>query len=320
MSWIDSYRQEHQKKPLRLVRASATEWSGVCPYCRATSGDPKRHTLFVNPYKVLVKDGKRMEGVWHCVRHGGGGSLQSLAREYDVGQFGPRRKVIPMATPGLPDEYLPFLPEHEAWATTPHDAPHWAALRYLYLRKITHEQILKHQIGWCPTGKYEGRVIVPIFWEGKAITFIGRDYTGLARSKVLTPPSNGMLKDFFFNLDKVDKSKPIVLVEGWGGALFVGDDAIASCGKDVCRPQRQRLVSAVRDVVILFDQGAERSAWCTAEMLIREGLKGEVRVALCPTRQPDDGTKEGIREAITNAVPFSRPKYLEALLRYPKRK
>ena len=50
-------------------------------------------------------------------------------------------------------------------------------LKYLFERGLTKEDILRWKIGYCPTGEYAGRIIIPSFnLEGKLNYFIARTY------------------------------------------------------------------------------------------------------------------------------------------------
>ena len=56
----------------------------------------------------------------------------------------------------LPNEYKPLIVNAEG-ITRAH------ALKYLYERNITREDIIKYNIGYCVDGQYAGRVIIPSY-------------------------------------------------------------------------------------------------------------------------------------------------------------
>jgi len=94
------------------------------------------------------------------------------------------------------------------------------ALRYLQKRGITKEHILKWKIGYCFTGEYRGRIIIPSFdQEGDCSYFIARSYTGDSY-RYKNPPAS---KDVVFNELYINWNEDLVLVEGAFDALVAGN-------------------------------------------------------------------------------------------------
>ncbi len=52
------------------------------------------------------------------------------------------------------------------------------ALDYLHRRGVTEDQIRSHRIGFCVTGRYAYRVVLPIYHGERLLTFVARDFTG----------------------------------------------------------------------------------------------------------------------------------------------
>ena len=74
------------------------------------------------------------------------------------------------------------------------------------------------KIGYCPKGKYGGRIIIPSFNNnGRINYFISRSYVGHQR-KYLNPSAS---KDFIFNELFIDWDEPVVLVEGVFDSIFL---------------------------------------------------------------------------------------------------
>jgi len=94
------------------------------------------------------------------------------------------------------------------------------ALRYLQKRQITKEDILKWKIGYCFSGEYRNRIIIPSFDDnGDCSYFIARSYTGDSY-KYKNPRAS---KDIVFNELYIDWNKDLVLVEGVFDALVAGN-------------------------------------------------------------------------------------------------
>jgi len=94
------------------------------------------------------------------------------------------------------------------------------ALRYLQKRGITKADILKWKIGFCFSGEYRNRIIIPSFDEdGDCSYFIARSYTGDSY-KYKNPRAS---KDIVFNDLFINWNEDLVLVEGVFDALVAGN-------------------------------------------------------------------------------------------------
>ena len=94
------------------------------------------------------------------------------------------------------------------------------AKRYLQNRGVTNEDILKWKIGYCFSGEYKNRIIIPSFdQEGDISYFIARSYSG-DNYKYKNPKAS---KDITFNELYIDWNKDLVLVEGVFDALVAGN-------------------------------------------------------------------------------------------------
>jgi len=94
------------------------------------------------------------------------------------------------------------------------------ALNYLHERGVTKEDIIRWKIGYCFSGEYENRIIIPSFGEkGKLNYFIARTYNG-GRFKYKNPQAS---KNVVFNELFVDWNKDLVLVEGVFDAINAGN-------------------------------------------------------------------------------------------------
>jgi DNA primase len=100
------------------------------------------------------------------------------------------------------------------------DLPYSAkeALSYLMSRGIPKSDILYYKMGYCDTGKYRKRIIIPSFDEsGDCNYFSARTY-GTDWLKYKNPPST---KNIIFNDLLVDWDSPITLVEGAFDAIKI---------------------------------------------------------------------------------------------------
>jgi len=123
---------------------------------------------------------------------------------------------------GESDQKLELPEEFVSLCTNNIPATGMYALRYLEKRGVSHADILKWKIGYCFSGEYKNRIIIPSFdHEGDVSYFIARSYTGDSY-KYKNPRAS---KDITFNELYIDWNKDLVLVEGVFDALVAGNAA-----------------------------------------------------------------------------------------------
>ena len=94
------------------------------------------------------------------------------------------------------------------------------ALKYLKSRGLTKEDILRYNIGYCETGKYRNRIIIPSYDESNELNyFIGRSYLSKTKRKYMNPEAQKEI--IIFNEYLVDWTKPIYIVEGAFDSIFI---------------------------------------------------------------------------------------------------
>jgi DNA primase len=142
-----------------------------------------------------------------------------------------------------------------------------APLEYLRKRGIEQSEILKWKMGYCSTGRYSGRIIIPsIDSDGDCNYFIARSYVGHGR-KYLNPPCG---RDIIFNELMIDWNEPIVLVEGVFDSIVAGDNSIPLLGSTLREDSRLFQALAIHDtpVYLALDPDAEKKAqWIIKSMM-----------------------------------------------------
>ena len=94
------------------------------------------------------------------------------------------------------------------------------ALRYLQKRGLTKADFLKWKIGFCFSGEYRNRIIIPSFDDdGDCSYFIARSYTGDSY-KYKNPRAS---KDIVFNELFVNWNEDLILTEGVFDAMVAGN-------------------------------------------------------------------------------------------------
>ena len=146
-----------------------------------------------------------------------------------------------------------------------------SAFKYLQSRGVTRQDILKWKIGYCFSGEYRNRIVVPSFDDsGDCSYFIARSYTGDSY-KYKNPKAS---KDIVFNELFIDWNKDLVLVEGVFDALVAGN-AVPILGSTL-RPGSELLRKIVRNdtpVFVALDPDAAKKERRIIKMLLEYDIE-----------------------------------------------
>ena len=152
----------------------------------------------------------------------------------------------------LPSEFKNLLEMHKRYLSDRNFNPDMLERKYRLL-------------GTGFAGKYKFRIIVPVFYKGKIVSYQGRDVSGQSQTRYKACPRNEELihhKDLFYNLDNV-RNRRAIIVEGVFDVWRLGDGAIATFG--ISTSLRQVVVAKkhLDYAAILFDN--EPAAVMSAE-------------------------------------------------------
>ena len=151
----------------------------------------------------------------------------------------------------LPSQYKPLATATASLAAKP-------ALKYLQNRGVSREDILKWKMGYCISGEYEGRIIIPSFSEaGDVNYFIGRSYQN-SWKKYMNPPIG---RNIVFNELYVDWQSDLSIVEGAFDAVVAGN-AVPILGSSLRQDSRliRNIVENDTPVYVALDPDAEKKA------------------------------------------------------------
>ncbi len=132
------------------------------------------------------------------------------------------------------------------------------AISYLKKRDISGYDIIRYRMGYCESGQYGGRIIVPSYGiDGKLNYFIARAYHD-TNMKYKNPPVS---KNVVVFEEQINWNEPIVLVEGVFDAISVRRNAIPMLGKFLPKKLEVKLLeNQVKNVYILLDDDARTEA------------------------------------------------------------
>ncbi len=203
----------------------------------------------------------------------------------------------------LPDEYIPIAGNGSHAVAR--------AKEWLLSRGLSEEDISGYKIGYCVSGRYKKRVILPVFMEEELVYFNARWVGDPAPwvQKVLNPDKSGGdfrgKSEVLINIDQAKQYTSLVLVEGLFDQIIVGPNASALMGKFLSENQLiQILLSDFDEVVVMLDPDATEDCVKLSQKLAPYIL---TKTVLLPGgkqgKDPADLGREGCWEYISQAQP-----------------
>lgn len=256
-----------------------------CPVCSydikgLDRGDGKSN-LEVNYKQEVYK-------CWSCGdTHDTHGSLYKLIKKYGakrhLSQFilfrpeshTPIKKTYKEVK--LPKEFISFSSSPDAYKMLPQ---YKRALRYIRKRNITDKMVRKYNIGFCFSGEYENRIIIPSYDVHRKLNyFIGRSYLRNPFMKYKNPEAQKEI--IVFNESLINWDEPIYVVEGVFDSLFL-PNSIPMLGKHMSDHLFDLLYDKAKKITIVLDG----DAWNDAENLYHRlncgKLMGKVNIVKLP--------------------------------------
>ena len=177
------------------------------------------------------------------------------------------------------------------------------ALTYLYKRGITDEDIIKYNIGYCDSGLYSNRIIVPSYdSNGRLNFFVGRDFYSSKMKYKNSPTSKDIIGfDIFINWDE-----PIILCEGVFDAMAFKRNAIPLFGKTVPKSLQKKIIEfGVKTLYLALDNDAMSDTIKITDMFLSEGI--DVKIMVLKDKDPSELGFEKVLKSIqtTSTTKFS---------------
>lgn len=135
------------------------------------------------------------------------------------------------------------------------------AIEYLNKRGINDSDIEQYGMYYCSTGEFFNRIIIPIYYNNRQITFLGR---AISKSFIrYRGPKGSPLGRLLFNYDAIPKkTEKMVLVEGIFDAIRLarlGWPVVATFGKKISEFQIDLIRNKnPHEVVIYWDSDASK--------------------------------------------------------------
>lgn len=284
------------------------EVGGECPYCHW-----KRQSFYLNTEKGVFK-------CHYCGEHGWG--VQVVADVLRISTAEAIDRIIDLRASVYEDD--PYEADEVELAEPEPEPPpvieipaefHVLAnnksivarpyMKYA-LTRMTEDQIERYGVGYCATGRYAERIVVPVTYTGRLVTFVARAIRRDSWKKVDTPPDNEQYS-YLFNLERVWGRKRIIITEGVFDALALDDQAVATFGKKVTDTQTILLLNAgCTELVIAWDADAQMDIW-NAYLRLSQRFDRVVAIELPEGEDPASLGREEMLRLASEAVEPTEP-------------
>ena len=156
----------------------------------------------------------------------------------------------------LPREFVSFKNVSQGLKLTPQFKQAW---NYIKKRNITDEMIEKFNIGFCYTGLYENRIIIPSYDTELTLNyFIARSYLTKTKLKYKNPEVQKEI--IIWNEHLINWEERLYIVEGAFDSIFV-PNSIPMLGKFMSDNLFKTIyTNAKKDIVIVLDPDAWNDA------------------------------------------------------------
>jgi DNA primase len=163
--------------------------------------------------------------------------------------------------------------------------------------------IIKYNIGYCETGPYKNRIILPSYdTDGNLNYFTARDFYNRSNKKYLNPSYNKEHSIIYENL--INWNMPVVLCEGMFDAISIKINAIPLLGKFITPKLKMMLIKYSPDIYIALDNDAYIDTINSAMDLINEGLNIYI-LHLDKNQDPDSMGFKQMQELMKNPKKYT---------------
>ena len=145
-------------------------------------------------------------------------------------------------------------------------------LDYAKSRNLSKEDIRKYNIGYCDSGHYANRIIIPSYDSDNRLNyFIARSVFSEEKFKYKNPPVS---KNVIMFENQINWDEPITLVEGVFDAMAVKRNVIPLLGKFIPKKLNENIYKkGVSSINILLDEDAQDQALYYTMQFQNQGIK-----------------------------------------------
>lgn len=265
-----------------------------CPFCGHRK--PKLEIKVVDS-----PDGSNPWACWVCGTKGR--TIRSLLKHLNLTRVeadnilqyvkkGEEQKETAKKAIRLPEEF-------ESLELAPHSSVYANRVRkYLYARGLTDIDFVRYGIGYCMTGKYADRVIIPSYDENNILNyFVARSLNSGAYLKYLNPDVN---KDCIIWENFINWDEPLILCEGVFDAMALKRNCTCLLGQNISPALMKKiLTSPVPSIYLCLDQDAKERSLKHCETFLNMGKK--VFFVVPPKKDPSETGFESMVRTLQQA-------------------
>ena len=280
---------------------------------KTSKGNYAYHCPFCNHHKpkleVNLSENDKGEHPWHCwVCDKRGKSLVKLFKltSAPADKIAEVKSLVKYVSDHLEvtvtNTKVELPPEFKSLTNIYNSIEYKHAISYLKRRNITPNDIIKYNIGYCESGKYNNCIIIPSYDANGILNyFTARSFDKNSSLKYKNPDVSRDIIPFelFINWNI-----PITLCEGPFDALAIKRNVIPLLGKNIQKSLRKKLVtSKVEKIYIALDKDAIKQALSFCEELLNEGK--EVYLVDMDDKDPSEMGFEKFTSLIQTCQPLT---------------
>lgn len=124
---------------------------------------------------------------------------------------------------------------------------------YLKRRNLSIHTIIEYGCGICRAGDYMHRMIIPVYYQGKLVSYQGADMTGFSVLKYQSAPlSMGRINDYLYGLDEIGKR--MIVVEGILDKWRNGKETVSAFTSTITSAQFKLIIAMeLEELYFCFD-------------------------------------------------------------------
>ena len=170
---------------------------------------------------------------------------------------------------------------------------------YLKRRKLKVETLIQYGCGICRVGKLMNRLIIPIIYQNRVVSYQAADMSG--RGEVKYKTADNEINNYLYNLDNW-YGPGMIVCEGILDCWAVENGAVATFGTHLTNRQRELILSKnVKELIFCWDSDAFWKAREQAEYF-KPFIESVKTVCLPKPEDPDSLGHDRIWEYITETV------------------
>lgn len=167
----------------------------------------------------------------------------------------------------------PALPSGFRSLSVPSASPyHRGAMEYLSSRGLGTDDILRWKLGYCETGEYRNRIVIPSFDEHGLLNFVVCRSFYESDSYRYKPSPEHQCKDVIWNDYMIDWTQPVVVTEGPFDAFVARDNVTILQGTILGAKLLRKIVLSGVDVYFAMDADAFKRQLKHIELLLSYGV------------------------------------------------